>query len=123
MVILAKLNLIIIFIIISWVGPTIGYSVHVINQLPNNDILIVHCKSKDDDLKARLIPVGSELGWKFGANDNTLFWCHLAVQDKRLKFDAYPPKNVPVFSPPYVFWNVRDSGVYRDDVLEFPWKF
>ncbi|CAN1779586.1 Self-incompatibility protein S1 [Linum perenne] len=97
MFILAKLNLIIIiiiiiiFIIISWVGPTIGYSVHVINQLPNNHILIVHCKSKDDDLKARLIPVGSEMSWSFTPDirDITLFWFDLAVQDKRLTFVAF----------------------------------
>ncbi|CAN1278307.1 S-protein homolog 21 [Linum perenne] len=87
-----------------------GYTSHVANNLSSKLILIVHCHSGDDDLKAHTVAYGSEYSWNFGMNiwGSTLFWCNLAVQDKRLSFvavkvdrDGFPAR-----------WVVRDDGVY-----------
>ncbi|CAI0396693.1 unnamed protein product [Linum tenue] len=63
-------------------------SVSVVNMLSDRK-LIVHCRSKDDDLGAHVVEVGSELRWVFVPLDATLFWCKLAVEDRRHSFDAY----------------------------------
>ncbi|CAL1414922.1 unnamed protein product [Linum trigynum] len=82
--------------------------VQVSNQL-SSKILIAHCRSKDDDLGARVIIVGKDTGWSFEADISgvTLFWCNLAVEDKRLSFTAF---DGDMYGDQ--FWDVRDDGVY-----------
>ncbi|CAN1805389.1 hypothetical protein LINPERHAP1_LOCUS24255 [Linum perenne] len=79
--------------------------VHIRNEM--SMVLIVHCQSGDDDLHARVIPEGSEFTWSFMLMENTLFWCDLAVQDKRIHFDAVDGKKYCFFQ-----WVVKDDGVY-----------
>ncbi|CAN0863570.1 S-protein homolog 24 [Linum grandiflorum] len=85
-------------------------------------ILIVHCRSADDDIHAQAISPGSILRWSFDINIScsTLFWCRLAVGDKRLSFDIYNCKDS--FSP--TRWWVNDDGVYAIDVPkpQYPWN-
>ncbi|CAN1779584.1 hypothetical protein LINPERHAP1_LOCUS14784 [Linum perenne] len=82
-------------IIIATAAHTINGTdqmVYVTNDL--NLTLIVHCRSKNDDLKAHCVPTGSNISWSFEyAYILTLFWCKLAMQDKCIHFDAYDGKN------------------------------
>ncbi|CAI0427452.1 unnamed protein product [Linum tenue] len=84
-------------------------TVHVANKL-SNKILLVHCRSKDDDLGALVVEIGAEMSWRFEVNamGSTLFWCNLAVEDKRLSFEAYGGEGEPY----YGYFNVYDDGVY-----------
>ncbi|CAN1299362.1 S-protein homolog 31 [Linum perenne] len=88
-----------------------GYRVIVANNMTRNLDLIVHCYSHNDNLKARVVPAGLDYSWSFKMNlgKSTLFWCNLAVQDKRLSFDAF--KNLDDDQYP-LYWMVFDDGVY-----------
>ncbi|CAN1805393.1 Self-incompatibility protein S1 [Linum perenne] len=123
MVILTKSSLVtlafgaIVTIIIVMACAAIGdITVHVTNCLSSNLTLIVHCHSKDDDLKARGIPPGLETSWSFVPNfifHVTLFWCNLAVQDKRLSFVAYQQGRDDEPDSIHVYWVVKDDGVHK----------
>ncbi|CAN1190429.1 S-protein homolog 2 [Linum perenne] len=94
------------------VGPSIQYfeRVSITNNLTGL-ALIAHCHSKDDDLGAHVVSVGSDLSWSFEDEEfgRTLFWCDIAVQDKRIRFDAY--KDNGMF-PARTSWVVDDVGVH-----------
>ncbi|CAI0427449.1 unnamed protein product [Linum tenue] len=88
-------------------------TVHVTNKL-SSKMLIVHCRSGDDDLGAHCVEIGAEFRWSFKSNAmaTTLFWCSLAVEDKRLSFVAYGDE-VPYF---FEHWSVYDGGLYGKDI-------
>ncbi|CAN1143058.1 hypothetical protein LINPERPRIM_LOCUS26323 [Linum perenne] len=92
-------------------------TMHIRNEL--SMMLILHCQ--DDDLHARVIPVGSEFTWSFRLAERTLFWCDLAVQDKRVHIDVV---DVDKYYP--FHWVVKDDGIYgndpRCDPVYYPWK-
>ncbi|CAI0394854.1 unnamed protein product [Linum tenue] len=90
--------------------------IRVINDL-SSKILIVHCASKDDDLSAHGLEIGATFSWRFQAIVGTLFWCNLAVEDKRVSFQAFVNGERYV---PYLY--VRDSGVYDGDNLIYAWR-
>ncbi|MBA0737321.1 hypothetical protein Gogos_010791, partial [Gossypium gossypioides] len=46
----------------------ITWHVHVVNGLSNGQILLVHCKSKDDDLGIHNLTAKTEFTWKFKPN-------------------------------------------------------
>ncbi|CAI0394881.1 unnamed protein product [Linum tenue] len=91
-------------------------TIQVTNKLSSGRMLIVHCKSKDDDLGGRAIAAGANTSLIFGQNvfRGTLFWCSAAQEDKRLSFVAFEQndrsKYVRVF-------DVSDDGVDGVDVL------
>ncbi|KAK8614893.1 hypothetical protein V6N13_068682 [Hibiscus sabdariffa] len=74
------------------------WTVHVVNGLSNNKILLVHCKSKDDDLGEHHLSVGSETNWDFRENIwlSTKFWCFVASESDHVSADFD------------VFWNDHD---------------
>ncbi|CAN1142991.1 hypothetical protein LINPERPRIM_LOCUS26303 [Linum perenne] len=84
-------------------------------------MLILHCQSGDDGLHARVIPVGSEFTWLFTLTGGTLFWCDLAVQDKRVHIDVVDGEK---YYP--LYWVVKDDGIYGNepgrDPVYYPWK-
>ncbi|CAI0394850.1 unnamed protein product [Linum tenue] len=87
-------------------------TVQVINQL-SSKVLIVHCASKDDDLGAHAVEINVAFQWSFNTiqvGGATLFWCNVAVEDKRLSFVAYDQGLKNSFNYPY--WLVRDDGRY-----------
>ncbi|CAL1363740.1 unnamed protein product [Linum trigynum] len=84
--------------------------VDVKNEL-SQKILIAHCGSKDDDLEAHVVLVGSSLRWRFGSVRDTLYWCNMAVEDRRLSFTAYDGNDVHI-SRHDVSWAVRDDGAH-----------
>ncbi|CAN1299336.1 hypothetical protein LINPERPRIM_LOCUS24165 [Linum perenne] len=63
--------------------------------------------------KRRSIQVGSEMSWSFTPDirDITLFWCDIAVQDKRLSFVAF--QDWVGEYPDSVYWVVEDDGVHK----------
>ncbi|CAI0427466.1 unnamed protein product [Linum tenue] len=95
-------------VMIVMTRPAIQDNFSVTNML-RDKILMVHCRSKDDDLDAHAVAVDDSIGWSFGPSfsGETLFWCRLAVEDKRLTFTAYneSERNIRL-------WYVRDDGVY-----------
>ncbi|CAN1190427.1 S-protein homolog 28 [Linum perenne] len=95
------------------VGPSIQYfeRVSITNNLTGL-ALIAHCHSKDDDLGAHVVSVGSDLSWSFDMSGKTLFACHLAVQDKRIHFVAY--KDMGRFRDT-CHWKVDEVGVHSAD--------
>ncbi|CAI0394844.1 unnamed protein product [Linum tenue] len=97
-----------IMMIIIMARPSVQESVNITNQVTQK-ILIVHCRSKDDDLGAHAVAVGASIHWSFGPNlsGNTRFRCKLAVQDRRISFVAYK-ESIVTFRD----WVVRDDGVY-----------
>ncbi|CAI0394840.1 unnamed protein product [Linum tenue] len=103
--------------------PSAQASVYITNHLYKR-VLIVHCRSKDDDLGAHAVAVGATIHWRFGPNmfGRTLFWCKLAVEDKRIHFVAYEKR-----IRSYGNWFVCDDGVYgtpnhRPAFLKAAWK-
>ncbi|CAI0427459.1 unnamed protein product [Linum tenue] len=88
--------------------PSVQDTVSITNLLTNK-ILIVHCRSKDDDLGGHAVDVGDSYRWSFQTNvfGGTLFWCNLAVQDKRISFKAYEE-----YEETFGMWFVHDDGLY-----------
>ncbi|CAN1142985.1 S-protein homolog 6 [Linum perenne] len=104
-------------------GLSVGQrtTVQVTNELTRNLALIVHCKSGDDDLEAHLLPVGSNYSWSFVVNylSTTLYWCNLAVEDKRLEFTAF--EITDIHHSYFLDWVVKDDGVYINGSIFRPW--
>ncbi|CAL1358799.1 unnamed protein product [Linum trigynum] len=95
--------------------PSIQDRIHVTNML-SNKIMIVHCRSKDDNLGGHAIAIGEEVSWHFDPDyfGLTTFWCDLAVEDKRLSFTAFNDDG----DKPYIeSWEVYDDGVYGNRSL------
>ncbi|CAN1779574.1 Self-incompatibility protein S1 [Linum perenne] len=100
-----------ISIVVFMACPSIGAQVHVTNKLTSNRTLIAHCGSKNDDIRAIAITVGSSIDWSFEPNLSTLFWCNLAVEDKRLSFTAFQFNDRGGYNDNSE-WLVMDDGVY-----------
>ncbi|CAI0394833.1 unnamed protein product [Linum tenue] len=88
--------------------PSVQVTVNITNHLTEK-ILIVHCRSKDDDLGAHAVAVGASFHWSFGLEffGGTRFSCKLAVEDKRISFVAYE-QGVDAVGD----WFVLDDGVH-----------
>ncbi|KAL8555153.1 hypothetical protein ACS0TY_003090 [Phlomoides rotata] len=68
------------------------YVVHVINDLPSNSELRIHCASGDDDLGYHTLLVGYDYDWSFCDIPHvTLFVCHLRwdLNSKERTFEAF----------------------------------
>ncbi|CAI0427456.1 unnamed protein product [Linum tenue] len=92
--------------------PSLQRTIHVVNTLAEK-ILIVHCRSKDDDLGGHAVAVNESVSWSFEPNLfwGTHFWCNLAVEDKRISLVAYDEESE--YKTDY--WFVCDDGVYGRD--------
>ncbi|CAL1363724.1 unnamed protein product [Linum trigynum] len=96
--------------------PSIQHrTVSIENELRERKV-IVHCRSKDDDIGANIVDVGSrfELGFAPNIFGRSLYWCKLAVRDRRLTFDAYDGKADHVGGHD-VSCLVRDDGIHLVD--------
>ncbi|CAK7342113.1 unnamed protein product [Dovyalis caffra] len=110
------------------------YNVHIVNGLSQNKTLLVHCKSKDDDLGVHNLAVGLEFRWSFKVNafSTTLFWCYLGPSnDSHAAFTAFKDKEKITDScddDNNCFWIAKDDGVYlrnipgKIDVKKFTWE-
>ncbi|CAN1189809.1 S-protein homolog 1 [Linum perenne] len=80
--------------------------------------LLVHCKSKDDDLGVHHIKFNNKYEWRFRDSIfyNTLFWCYLAPSNTHhVAFDAYrqPGATQNEVRPYVTVWVARDDGLFR----------
>lgn len=67
-------------------------TVDIMNGLPpNSPPLLVHCKSKDDDLGNQTLTRWKTFFWRFkpAVFGTTLFWCNLWWGSKQVKFEVY----------------------------------
>ncbi|CAL1375885.1 unnamed protein product [Linum trigynum] len=85
--------------------------------------LIVHCASKDDDLRAHVLDTGYAFSWEFESVNfirATVFWCNLAVRNNRLSFTAY---NAAIYNR-YNHWVVNEKGVFTEGhYLISEWRY
>ncbi|KAJ0013529.1 hypothetical protein Pint_21529 [Pistacia integerrima] len=94
------------------------FRVHIINALSHdNDNLIIHCYSLDDDLGEHNLRVGDEFTFKFGRHVilTTRFWCDM-------KYGSDHSKTIDVFTENIgdkycchtnkCFWSIREDGIY-----------
>lgn len=67
-----------------------GYIITITNNIRNSNVL-VHCKSKDDDIGDKQLSFNQRFNWKFCANhfQTTLYFCHFYWESKEQVFDVY----------------------------------
>ncbi|KAL8468727.1 hypothetical protein ACS0TY_031793 [Phlomoides rotata] len=111
-----------------------SYTVHVINDLPSNSKLRIHCASGDDDLGYHTLPVGYDYDWSFcDIPWTTLFCCHLwwDSNSKERTFNAFNAliRANLCFESRECFWSARDGGIYssgypdgQDYEVTFLWR-
>ncbi|KAK8614897.1 hypothetical protein V6N13_068686 [Hibiscus sabdariffa] len=98
------------------------WHVHVVNGLSNNKILLVHCKSADDDLGERHLTVGSESQWHFKQNiiGSTLFWCYVASESDHIfaKFNVFWEDRDLFYrcNGDNCIWIAKDDGIYLKNI-------
>ncbi|KAF8118859.1 hypothetical protein N665_0002s0165 [Sinapis alba] len=112
-------NLFIFLIILSvCIDHTIGKEIKLVlvNELRNNKVLAIRCKSKNDNLGDHDLRVGQSKDFSF--NDNvwktTLFWCNMwQAPSYRVhqRFDAYKSQWKRYLDPTY-YWIAREDGIY-----------
>lgn len=87
--------------------------VHVHNNLPANNNLLVHCYSKDDDLGYHTLGVGQQFQWPFCANflPTTLYSCTLTWVSKTASFEAFKEKIWGTSGENY-HWIAKSDGIY-----------
>ncbi|KAB2071174.1 hypothetical protein ES319_A08G204800v1, partial [Gossypium barbadense] len=94
----------------------ITWHVHVVNGLSNGKILLVYCKSKDDDLGIHNLTADTEFIWKFKLNffGGTLFWCYMAHDNFHAAFDAFRENNGFFQECNYgdCIWTAKDDRIY-----------
>ncbi|KAK8635663.1 hypothetical protein V6N13_004390 [Hibiscus sabdariffa] len=98
------------------------WHVHVVNGLSNNKILLVHCKSADDDLGERHLTVGSETQWHFkiAIIGSTLFFCFMASDSDHVhvRLDVFWLDQELFYRCNYkhCIWTARDDGIYLKNI-------
>ncbi|KAL8461174.1 hypothetical protein ACS0TY_032596 [Phlomoides rotata] len=110
------------------------FVVHVINNLPSNSEMRIHCASGDDDLGYHTLPVGDDFNWSFCEIPyTTLFFCHFwwDSDSKERAFEVYDSHiraNLCLESGE-CFWSARDDGIYtsgypdgRDYEITLYWR-
>ncbi|TYJ23720.1 hypothetical protein E1A91_A08G212400v1 [Gossypium mustelinum] len=96
------------------------WHIHVVNGLSNDQTLLVHCKSKDDDLGIHNLTVGVEFSWKFRPRiiKGTLFWCYLASPNHHASFNVFWDTDMLYYM--YEFKNciytAKDDGIYLRNI-------
>lgn len=66
------------------------YRVQIQNLIPDSNIL-VHCKSKNDDLGDHQLSYNDDFHWKFceATFHNTLYFCHFSWDSQEQVFDVF----------------------------------
>ncbi|KAK4730594.1 hypothetical protein R3W88_023582 [Solanum pinnatisectum] len=117
----------------GWITNSV--EVHIINALPpNSKPLALHCKSGDDDLGNKTIPMHDEFDIYFNEKlfGGTLFFCHFWWNSKTIVFDVYNnhvSKNCGVkdIVTDECYWRVQEDGFYfnghRDPIDRYVKKY
>ena len=87
-----------------------------------NSVLNVHCKSKDDDLGARVLETETHFDWSFKINfwQTTLFWCNFNSVNGYNSFEVFWPEKKFWLSERCDYsngiWAAFDDGFYLKNV-------
>ncbi|KAL5784217.1 hypothetical protein ACOSQ2_006609 [Xanthoceras sorbifolium] len=93
------------------------YTVHITNDFNNNDNpLVMHCWSRDDDLGVHTLWKTNEWHWGFRNKifGRTHFWCNMKHGTKEKTIDVYDSDNWAMTCPDkhHCYWSVKDDGFY-----------
>ncbi|MBA0635711.1 hypothetical protein Godav_025967 [Gossypium davidsonii] len=94
----------------------VTWHIYAVNGLSQDQTLLVHCKSKDDDLGIHNLTVGSEFTWKFRPRffGGTLFWCYMTYDNLHASFKAFWDNQALYNLCDWgtCFWIAKDDGIY-----------
>ncbi|KAK4359282.1 hypothetical protein RND71_021511 [Anisodus tanguticus] len=101
----------------SWVTPR--FHVHIIDALPPNSKLILHCQSQNDDLGYKVLHPKAEFNFHFNQKifGGTLYFCHFWWNGKSISFDVFN-SNIAGKCGQIdgdnleCYWNVQADGFY-----------
>ncbi|KAL8461172.1 hypothetical protein ACS0TY_032594 [Phlomoides rotata] len=93
------------------------YIVHVINDLPSNSELKLHCELEDANLGYYKLSVGDDYHWRFcDILHEKVSVCHLwwVSNSKEIAFEAYQARvrANSCFESGECFWSARGDGIY-----------
>lgn len=90
------------------------FTVHIANYLgSNNPPLTVHCRSNDDDLGSRNLPINSDYNWSFCVNPfSTHFSCNFQWNNKAATFDLFKAPWHGSCIGPVCFYAAKPDGIY-----------
>ncbi|KAJ0091863.1 hypothetical protein Patl1_26797 [Pistacia atlantica] len=96
------------------------YKVHIINGFTSNENpLITHCKSKDNDLGEHVLWMNNEFMFKFRKNifGTTCFWCDMRHGSAQKTIDVFRVghESNKCHGTGNCFWSVREDGFYFSD--------
>ncbi|XP_022143852.1 S-protein homolog 74-like [Momordica charantia] len=120
---------VLLLVMVALVGasglPLGRWNVHIVNKL-NNDVLAVHCKSKDNDLRYQRLVPGADFHWSFRVNvwGTTLFWCNLQKSSAYASFDTFWPESKNQWlryrctdrTKGNCIWTAKDDGIYLKNI-------
>ncbi|KAK9755988.1 hypothetical protein RND81_01G065000 [Saponaria officinalis] len=97
-------------------------TVDIRNALPWDELLTIHCRSKDDDLGEQILKPSEHFNWTFGINimQTTLFYCDMSWSKYHGRFDVFrsePPflELCDVGGCNITKWEPRGNGIYLYD--------
>lgn len=102
--------------------------VYVTNNLPKDTNMIIHCKSKDDDLGEHTISFNETYTWSFHINYlcTTLFWCRIGFWDANAGKLVQGSFKIYDYGRDHgcglhCYRSVQIDGIYFKNVLVFHW--
>lgn len=105
--------------------PLSHWKVGISNEIVGpNQTLVLHCKSKDDDLGEHYLKVGDGFEWKFKENlfSTTLYWCSFRTipLNFHAEFEVFWQEKgnwlASRCSYRFCFWIARADGVYLQNI-------
>ncbi|GMJ04050.1 hypothetical protein like AT2G06090 [Hibiscus trionum] len=127
---ISSVNLVFLFVCICLLshmkdGEAVGdkYTVHITNDLGNNNQLSIHCKSDHSDLGVHVLRESQEFHWTFEVFRLTTYQCNM-MGEKHSKTIQVFISNEPFLERCIgeCFWSVRDEGFYMKDDRDGKWK-
>lgn len=102
------------------------YHIHVANRLSGTQQLLVHCKSKENDLGIHNVTVNGEFAWTLKENfwGTTLFWCFTSTGQKHLSFNVFWPEKRHTWlrdrcgDIKQCTWIAQDDGIYLWNIAQ-----
>ncbi|CAA0825339.1 Plant self-incompatibility protein S1 family [Striga hermonthica] len=103
---------------------TSNVTVQVTNMLSVNGPLLLHCRSKDDDLGIKTIGQNQKFRWTFCTNiwHTTKFWCTFQFGQKNRVIVAYEETVKEFCKDNQCYWSARDDGIYLFDTEYYDWQ-
>lgn len=98
-------------------APLSQWQVTILNQMAAST-LVVHCKSKDDDLGEHVLATLAKYDWTFKENllQTTLYWCNFSSKYGQVTGDVFWPEKGTWLSEQCehnsCLWAAGDQGIY-----------